>query len=300
MIEIYQIEKSFDKTKVINKLSCKIGKGSVYGLIGMNGSGKSTLFRMIMGIYYPEGGSIKIDGMETFSNEAIKKSMVFIPDDLFFFGGYTVLGMANYYASVYPKFDFEKLYNLCSGLQIDYKKQIQTFSKGMKRKVSIIMALSTNAEYFFFDETFDGLDAVARATVKKVMYEEVANKDATFIISSHNLRELEDICDQVGLLHDGGILFESDLNKLKTQMYKIQVAFKQETSVVESGFVLLNTKKAGSVFTYILKGEKEVINAYFNKLNPLVYDVLPLTLEEIFIYEMEVLGYDPRELTEIS
>ena len=296
MIEMNDVQKSFGKTRVINKLSCSISEGSVYGLIGMNGSGKSTLFRMIMGIYHVEGGSIKIDGVETADNEAAKQRLVFVPDDLFFFPGYNAQGMANYYASVYPLFDYERFYHLCSVLMIDRKKQIHTFSKGMKRKVAIILALSTGAEYYFFDETFDGLDPVARMTVKKVIYEEVASKNVTVIISSHNLRELEDICDQIGLLHDGGILLQSDLSFLKTKMFKIQVAFSKPLKEEEYPFTVMDKKQSGSVFTYIVRGDEDGILKFFNSKKPVVLDLLPLTLEEVFIHEMGVLGYDFKEI----
>jgi len=296
MIEMLQIQKSFEKANVINKLTCSISEGSVYGLIGINGSGKSTLFRMIMGIYQLEGGTIKIDGVEIKDNENLKQRMVFVPDDLFFFAGYNAQSMANYYASLYPLFDYEKFYYLCSTLMIDRKKQIHNFSKGMKRKVAIILALSTGADYYFFDETFDGLDPVARMNVKRAIYEEVEKKKATVIVSSHNLRELEDICDQVGLLHDGGILLHSDLNSLKNEMFKIQIAFKRPLKETKYPFTVMDVKQNGSVFTYIVRGDGDEILSYFNSKKPLLLDVLPLTLEEVFIHEMGVHGYDRKEI----
>ena len=291
MIELTQVRKAFGNVSVIQSLNCTIKEGSIYGLVGANGSGKSTLLRMIMGIYKADAGSIKINGVETFDREYVKEKMVFVPDELFFFDGYHALAMAQYYSAVYPQFDFELFYRLCDLLKIQYKQSIHTFSKGMKRKVAIVLALCTKVDYYFFDETFDGLDPVVRKVIHKLICEEVASRKATFIITSHNLRELEDICDQVGLLYQGGLLFERDIYTLKDTMSKIQVAFSKETEIVETNFKILHSSQMGSVYTYIVKGNREEIVSYFQELQPLVLDVLPLTLEEIFINEMEVLGY---------
>ncbi|MDD6467552.1 MAG: ABC transporter ATP-binding protein [Erysipelotrichaceae bacterium] len=291
MIEISQAKKSFGKNQVIQSLSCQIKEGSIYGLIGANGSGKSTLLRMIVGIYQLDNGSIKVAGIDTFDQLAIKSKMVFVPDELFFFEGYHALAMAQYYSHIYSTFDFERFYHLAEVLKLDVRKNLNTFSKGMKRKVAIILALSCKVDYYFFDETFDGLDPVVRKVVNQLICDEVAQRNATFIITSHNLRELEDICDQIGLLYQGGLLFESDLDSLKMNMSKIQVAFDHEIVLSELPFTILHHTKVGSVYSFIVKGNREEAIDYFKKQHPLILDVLPLTLEEVFIHEMEVLGY---------
>lgn len=296
MIEIHQVKKSFGKHQVIQSLNCQIKEGSIYGLIGANGSGKSTLLRMIVGIYQSDAGSIKVDGIETFDATAIKSKMVFVPDELFFFEGYHALAMAQYYSHVYATFDFEYFYQLANQLKLDVRKNLQTFSKGMKRKVAVILALACKVDYYFFDETFDGLDPVVRKVINQLICDEVAQRNATFIITSHNLRELEDICDQVGLLYQGGLLFESDLDSLKIKMSKIQVAFDHELLLEEAPFKVMHHSVVGSVHTFIIKGERDVAVSFFQMQRPLILDVLPLTLEEVFINEMEVLGYAFEDL----
>ena len=178
-------------------------------------------------------------------------------------------------------------------LKLDMNTKIQTFSKGMKRQCALICAISTNADYMFFDETFDGLDPVVRNLLKKIIAKQMEKKDTTIIMTSHNLRELEDICDNLGLLYKGGILFESDIDTLKTNMFKVQISLKEDfDKETFKDLEVMNFKKMGSVATIIVKGEREAAEEILKKLNPIILDFLPLTLEEMFIYEMEVLGYE--------
>jgi ABC-2 type transport system ATP-binding protein len=297
MIEIQNLTKRFDKDFVLEHLDCKIEKGSIYGLVGANGAGKSTLLRLIMGIYRQDNGVVLVDGVESYDNHLIKEKMVFVPDDLFFYPGYNLYDMAVFYQSIYKNFDIEYFKELCSLFRLDIKRRISSFSKGMKRQGALLLAIATNAEYLFFDETFDGLDPVIRNLVKKIICERVAQKGVTVILTSHNLRELEDTCDHLGLLYKGGILFESDVDSLKTKMFKVQISLPKDFD--ESDFKkldIMSFKKKGSVATIIIKGDKEDTKKNLEKKNPIILDFISLTLEEVFIYEMEVLGYEFESL----
>ena len=293
MIKISNLNKTYGKKKVLENLNCNIKTNSIYGLIGANGAGKSTLLRIINDVYRKDSGSIEIDGKEVENNEEIKQKLVFIPDDLYFFPSYTLKDMAKFYESLYKNFDMKYLEELAGILKLDLNSKLQNFSKGMKRQCALICAIATNADYMFFDETFDGLDPVIRNLIKKIIVKQMEKKETTIIMTSHNLRELEDICDNLGLLYKGGILFESDINSLKTNMFKVQISLKEEFDKDSfKELEIMSFKKTGSVATIIIKGDRESAEKYLNKLNPVILDFLPLTLEEVFIYEMEVLGYE--------
>ena len=293
MIKIDNLSKSYGKKKVLDNLKCLIKTNSIYGFVGANGTGKSTLLRIINDIFKADSGNIEIDGEIVNNNQEVKQKLVFVPDDLYFFPNYTLKDMANFYKSMYKKFDMEYLEKLASTLKLDMNSKIQNFSKGMKRQCAIICAICTNADYMFFDETFDGIDPVIRNLLKKIIAKQMDKKETTIIMTSHNLRELEDICDNLALLYKGGILFESDVNTLKTNMFKIQISLKEEfDKETFSNLDMLNFKKSGSVATIILKGEREKAEEQLKKMNPIILDFLPVTLEEMFIYEMEVLGYE--------
>lgn len=297
MIKIENLSKKYDKENVLENLNCTIKDGCIYGLVGANGSGKSTLLRLINGIFTPDKGIICVDGEDAFDNDTIKQDMVFVPDDLFFYPSYTLLDMAKFYQAMYKKFDMEYLKELAGILKLDMHTKINTFSKGMKRQCALICAISTNAKYMFFDETFDGLDPIIRSLVKKILAKKMEENNTTIVMTSHNLRELEDICDNLGLLYKGGILFESDTDKLKTTMFKVQISFKEDFSKDKfKSLDILNFKKSGSVATLIINDKKGNSKKILEKMNPLILDYLPLTLEEIFIYEMEALGYEFKEI----
>lgn len=293
MIEIRNLSKSYGKKKVLDKLNCNIKTGSIYGLIGANGAGKSTLLRIINDVFKRDEGTVLVDEEEVENNQDLKQTLVFVPDDLFFYPSYTLKDMGKFYSAMYKKFDMKYLEELAGILKLNMNEKIQNFSKGMKRQCALICALSTNAKYMFFDETFDGLDPVVRNLMKKIIAKQMEKNNTTIIMTSHNLRELEDICDNLGLLYKGGILFESDVDSLKTNIFKVQISLKEDFS--EKDFEKLNIlsfKKVGSVATIIVKGEKEESEEYLKSKNPIILDFLTLTLEEIFIYEMEVLGYE--------
>lgn len=291
MIEIKNLKKSFDGNNVLDNLNCKIPDNVIYGLVGANGSGKSTLLRCINSIYKADSGMLLVDGVSCYDNVKIKKEMVFIPDDLFFYPGYSLYDTAKYYQSFYENFDLEFVFDTARKLKLDINKSINDFSKGMRRQCAIICALATNAKYIFLDETFDGIDPVVRLFFKKLIAKQMAKKDTTIIMTSHNLRELEDICDNLGLINSHKIILESDVNELKTDMLKVQISFKEDFD--KDKFNKLNIlyyKKVGKVATLIISDAKNS-KKFLESLNPLILDYLPLTLEEIFIYQMEVLGY---------
>ena len=294
MIEIKNLSKSFNnKDYVLENLNCKINDKAIYGLVGANGAGKSTLLRLINSIYIPNEGTILIDNENAYDNESLKQEMVFIPDDLYFYPGYTLMDMALYYKSLYQKFDMKYVINTANTLKLNPNAKISSFSKGMKRQCALICALATNAKYLFFDETFDGLDPVVRKYFKKLLSEAMSKRDTTIIMTSHNLRELEDICDNLGLLYKGNILFESDIDSLKTNMFKVQISLKEDfDKKTFKKLKILSYKKVGSVATLIIDEEGRDSRKYLESLNPIILDYLPLTLEEVFIYQMEALGYE--------
>lgn len=297
MIEIKNISKSYGNTHVLSDLNANIQDGLIYGLVGANGSGKSTLLRIINGIYLPNQGEILIDGENPLNNVKVKQNIVFVPDDLFFYPSYTIFDMAKFYQAMYEKFDMTYLEKLAKVLKLDIHKKITNFSKGMKRQCALILAIATNAKYMFFDETFDGVDPVVRTVLKKILANHLEEKGSTIILTSHNLRELEDIADHLGLLHAGGILFEGEIDHIKTNMFKVQISLRKDfDKATFKELDLLSFKKQGSVATLIVRGEKDEVSKILEKMKPLILDYLPLTLEEIFIYEMEVLGYEFEEL----
>lgn len=293
MIKIDKLSKKYDKDYVLKDLSCTIKDNSIYGLVGANGSGKSTLLNTIMGVYDTDGGDIFVDGNRVYDNETIKQKMVYVQDDLFFYPSYTLLDTARYYASMYDDFDMEYLKELAKTFNLSLNKKISNFSKGMKRQCALICAICTNADYMFFDETFDGLDPVIRNTMKKILIKQMNKKNTTIVMTSHNLRELEDICDNLGLLYQGGILFESDVDTIKTNMFKVQISFEKNFDKEDfDDMDILSFKKQGSVAVLIIKDNDGKSKKKLEKMKPLILDYLPLTLEEVFIYEMEALGYE--------
>jgi ABC-2 type transport system ATP-binding protein len=297
MIKVDRVSKKYDNDFVLNNLSFNIKDNCIYGLVGANGAGKSTLLRIIMGIFDANMGSVTIDGEEVSHNVKLKQKMVFIPDDLFFYPGYTLIDMAKYYQSMYDEFDMDYLRELAKLLKLKENVKISNFSKGMKRQCALICAIATNADYMFFDETFDGLDPVIRNVMKKIIVKQMNKKKTTIVMTSHNLRELEDICDNLGLLYQGGILFESEIDTIKTNMYKVQISLKGDFDKDDfSDIDLLSYKKNGSVATLIIKDVDNTSKKKLAKKNPIILDYLNLTLEEIFIYEMEAMGYEFNKL----
>ncbi|MBR0081518.1 MAG: ABC transporter ATP-binding protein [Clostridia bacterium] len=292
MITVTNLTKKFDRFVALNNISCKIPEGCIYGLVGSNGAGKSTLLRLITGIYRPESGSVEIDGQNVFDNPAAKNRLVFIPDELFFLSRSNLLRMAKLYSALYDRFSYEKFHKLTELFRLNPKANIGTFSKGMRRQAATILALSCNSEYILFDETFDGLDPVMRNLLKDLLIADVRERNATVVIASHSLRELEDTCDQLALLHKGGIIFESEIGNLKTSLFKVQVAFSDEFDRSRfDGIELRSFSKHGSVASMIVRGDRAETEQKIRAMEPVLFEMLPLSLEEVFVYEMDALGY---------
>lgn len=292
MIKTKNIVKTFEGFTALTEMSCTINKGCIYGLVGSNGAGKSTFLRILTGVYKPDSGICMIDDEDIYENPKAKSRIFFIPDTLYFHSGTTLNKMASSYINIFPNFSYEKYEHLCELFKLSRTKSLSTFSKGMKRQAAIILALSTNPEYLFLDETFDGLDPVMRNLVKQIICEDVGERQATAIITSHSLRELEDVCDQLALLHKGGLVLESEINDLKTKQFKVQIAFKEEFTIEKfKDLDIIQFKKNGSVASFIVKGDKTTTYDLLHSMAPVLLDVLPLSLEEVFTYEMEALGY---------
>lgn len=292
MIHAENVTMRFGDFTALNKLTCTIPDSCIYGLIGSNGAGKSTFLRLISGVYRPESGEITVDGMPVWENPAAKAGIVYVPDDLYFLPQSNMNRMASYYKAIYPNFSYERFRNLTATFKLDPKANLNTFSKGMRRQAATILALSTLPKYLFFDETFDGLDPVMRNLVKQVIYNDVMERKTTTIITSHSLRELEDGCDQLALLHKGGIVFESDVQNLKTSLIKVQIGFREPFNKSKfEGIDMVSYTQVGSVASCIVRGDKDELAPRLAAMNPALLDFLPLSLEEVFIYEMEALGY---------
>lgn len=293
MIEVKEFTKRFGSTVALDHISCSVGSGSVFGLVGSNGAGKSTLLRSLAGIYAPDGGSLEIDGVAPFENSAVKSRMFFIPDYPYFLPQASLNDTASFYARLYPNWSRKRYEELCHVFPIDSKAKIGNMSKGMQRQAALIAALSTQPEYLLLDEIFDGLDPVMRQLLKKILSNNVSERGMTVVIASHNLRELEDLCDHVGLLHKGGVILERELDELKLGINKVQAVFKPMPEMnVFKDLDIVKSEIRGSLINFVIRGTKEEILSKINALNPVFVEILPLTLEEVFISEMEVAGYD--------
>lgn len=296
MIKAENLTKTFDDYKALNGISCTIEEGCIYGMVGSNGAGKSTFLRLITGIYKADEGTITIDGNNVFENAELKAQTAFVPDELYFLNHSSMDRMAKLYMSLYAGFSVERYEHLKGIFKLDGHKNLNTFSKGMKRQAATILALSCRPKYLFLDETFDGLDPVMRNLVKNIVCQDVVDRNATAILTSHSLRELEDTCDQLALLHKGGLVLESDISNLKTSLFKVQVAFTGEFAQTYgkemfSELDMLHYTKHGSVANIIVRGDRDEVIAAIRKMEPVILDILPLTLEEVFTYEMEAIGY---------
>ena len=292
MIKARKLSKRFGEVEALTNLNCNIPQGCIYGLVGANGAGKSTFLRLCNGIYQPDEGHISINGGEVFDNPSVKEHCVFVPDELYFLPQSNLNRMSLLYESMYPRFSNERFADLCAAFKLDRTRLLNTFSKGMRRQAATILALSAMTDYVFFDETFDGLDPVMRNLVKGMLYDDVLERGCTAVVTSHSLRELEDTCDQLALLYQGGIVFESDVQNLKTSLFKVQVAFAEEYDQTRfPDMDILSFVKQGSVANMIIRGDSAKSKSLIGAMNPLLLEILPLTLEEVFLYEMEALGY---------
>ncbi len=298
MIEINGVNKSFGELKALDNIIATIQEGSIFGLVGTNGAGKSTLLRILSGVLKADSGMALVDGENVYENPGAKAKICFLSDTAYFFPNATIQTMENYYAIVYPNFSRERFTDLVEKFGLSKKRKINSFSKGMKKQVSVLLGICTGTKYLLCDETFDGLDPVMRQAVKSIFAMELMNRQFTPVIASHSLRELKDICDHVGLLHQGGILLSKDLEDMKFHIHKVQCVIpdpaKEEELLTE--LHVLQHDKRGSLLTVVARGTRQEILMSIEDKKPIFSEVIPLTLEEIFISETEVAGYDVKNL----
>lgn len=305
MIELKNTVKKFDGFTALDEVDLRIEKGTAFGLLGSNGAGKSTILRLVSGIYSADSGEVLVDGENVYDNVDAKQKIFFINDETVQFGSFTLKKLKNYYKDFYPSFSEEIFESLRKKTGLPLDKKINTFSKGMKRQAIVIIGLACRTDYLLLDEAFDGLDPTMRIIVKKMLVDAMLDRQLTTIISSHNLKEINEVCDTAALLHNGKIVFSRDIDDIKGSIHKIQVVFNknEDGSVVnytgedfaQEGIEILHYEQSQSICFIIAKGDIDAIKASLLSKHPMLTEVIPLTLEEIFIYELEVLGYDSSD-----
>ena len=297
MIQVNNVTKTFEGFKALDGLNMHVPKGAIYGLVGPNGAGKSTIIRHLCGVYKQDSGQVLIDGQPVYENVALKTRFVCIPDEIFYFTQANTLDMKKFYKGLYPKFDdvlFEKIKDCFPN--IDLKKSVRSLSKGMQKQVAFMLSICCRAELMILDEPVDGLDPVMRRQIWSLLMADVAEHELTVLVSSHNLRELEDVCDHVGIMSEGRILIERSLDELQTSITKVQIAFEGDLPALPEGIEVLHRLSTGRVHTLIVRGEPSEAEKKLAALNPLLMDVLPLSLEEIFIYELGGENYAVKDI----
>lgn len=297
MIEIREVTKKYGKFTAVDKLSMTVDKGSVYGLVGYNGAGKTTLLKTVAGIYRADGGSVTVDGVDVFDSADVKRRMFYVPDDLYFNYNSSIEKMAKFYAGYYPKFSFETLDKLCGVFKLDKTARINSFSKGMQRQAAIILGMSTLPEILLLDESFDGLDPAKRSLMNNMLIEYAADRECSIIVSSHNLHELTDICDHIALINGKRIVLDCSVDDISASRCKFRVVFADEKSREDfADFDIKRFDKDGKIVTLSLGGDPEENEKKLNAMSPLLVEKYPLTLEEIFLEEMEDTDYDFKEI----
>ena len=297
MIEVKDVVKTFDGFRALDGVTMTVPRGAVYGLGGPNGAGKSTLIRHLTGIYRPDSGTIDIDGQPVYENPAVKARIAYIPDDVFYFPQATIPDMMRYYRGIYPKFDAERYQKLGEVFQLDPKRQIRRLSKGMQKQAAFWLAMCLRPDVLVLDEPVDGLDPVMRRQVWNLVLADVAENGTTVLISSHNLRELEDVCDHVGVMSRGKLLLEHSLSELQDYTVKLQLAFEgTELPALPQEIKVLHPAQTGRVHTLICRGSAEELEQQLAALHPIFIDAVPLSLEEIFIYDLGGEDYAIRDI----
>ena len=295
MIEVKNLVKTFDGFRALDGLTMTVPRGAVYGLVGPNGAGKSTLLRHLTGIYRPDSGTVTVDGKPVFENPAVKSRIAYIPDDVFYFRSASILDMAKFYAGTCPTFDWERYDKLKKAFDLDEKQPIRRFSKGMQKQAAFWLAMSLTPDVLVLDEPVDGLDPVMRRQVWSLVMADVADRGTTVLVSSHNLRELEDVCDHVGILDHGKLLLERSLSDLQENIVKVMIAL-PEGHALPQDLNILHDQATGRMHTLILRGDADALEAYLAAAQPQYMDVVPLTLEEIFIYELGGVDYEVKNI----
>ena len=295
MIEVRNVIKEFDGFRALDDMSMTVPTGAVYGLVGPNGAGKSTIIRHLTGIYRQDAGEITIDGTPVFENPEVKSRIAYIPDDIFYYANASIREMMDFYRSIYPHFDAERFKKLADVFGLDPKRQMRRLSKGMQKQAAFWIAVSLRPEILILDEPVDGLDPVMRRRIWSIIMADVAENGTTVLVSSHNLRELEDVCDSVGIMNKGKIMIERSLNELQENIVKIQLALPDGESLPE-GLDILHKSNTGRLQSLIMHGTQEEITEKLQSAHPLFIDAVPLTLEEIFIYELGGADYEVKDI----
>lgn len=295
MIEVKNVVKEFDGFRALDGMTMTVPKGSVYGLVGPNGAGKSTIIRHLTGIYRQDSGDILIDGEPVYENPQVKGRMAYIPDDIFYFANASIREMAQFYRSVYPQFDTERFNKLADIFKLDPKRQMRRLSKGMQKQAAFWAAISLKPEILILDEPVDGLDPVMSRQIWSIIMSDVAENGTTVLVSSHNLRELEDVCDHVGIMNHGKVMIERSLEDLQENIVKIQLALPDGGSLPE-GLDVLHASSTGRIHSLIMRGSAAELEEKLSVANPLFIDAIPLTLEEIFIYELGGTDYEVKDI----
>ncbi|MBE6861438.1 MAG: ABC transporter ATP-binding protein [Ruminococcus sp.] len=306
MIELIKTTKSFGSFTALDNVSLKIEKGTAFGLLGSNGAGKSTILRLISGIYRPEDGEVLVDGEKVYDNVKLKQKIFFINDETVQFAGFTLKKLRDYYKGYYPNFSNKLFESLRQKVNLPLDKKIGDFSKGMKRQAIVIIGLACRTDYLLLDEAFDGLDPTMRIIVKKMLVDAMLDRQLTTIISSHNLKEINEVCDTAALLHNGKIVFAREIDSVKSSVHKVQAVFPpnddgtpkdySREDIEQLGLDVLHFERSQSIYYIIAKGDEETLKSAFAPKKPMLLEIIPLSLEEIFIYELEVLGYDSSDI----
>ena len=295
MIEVKTLTKHFGDFTALDRLTMTVPTGTVYGLVGPNGAGKSTIIRHMTGIYRQDEGTLTVDGQPVFENPAMKSRIAYIPDDIFYFNTATIMDMAKFYAGVYPKFSWERFDALKEAFDLDLKRPMRRFSKGMQKQAAFWLCMAMRPEILILDEPVDGLDPVMRRQVWSIIMGDIAENGTTVLVSSHNLRELEDMCDHVGIMDHGKLLLERSLSDMQENICKVLIAL-PDGGLLPGGLEIVHQTATGHLLTLILRGQQEDITALLSGAGPLFMDVVPLTLEEIFIYELGGVDYEVKNI----
>ena len=298
MIKLENIHKTFGKYPAISDVSLNIEDSQVFGLVGTNGAGKSTLLRMISGVLRQDSGEITLDGRPVYNRPDVKQQIFFIPDDPYFFPNGNAADMCSYYRTAYLYFNPVLFEKMLGDFSLDPKRPVRNYSRGMKKQLAILCGICSGARYLLCDETFDGLDPVMRQAVKSIFADHMSRRGLTPVIASHNLRELEDICDHVGLLHKGGLILSRDLEDMRLGLQRIQCVFAKDDGEAQAlaGLEVLNSSTHGRLHMLTVRASREEVLSCFEKIDTVFFEILPLTLEEIFISETEVAGYDIKNI----
>lgn len=297
MLEAKQVVKTFEGFRALDSATLTVPRGSIYGLVGPNGAGKSTIIRHLTGVYRQDSGQVLLDGEKIYENTAVKQRIAAIPDDWYYFPQASIAETAKLYAGMYPTFNWDRYHRMREVFPLNEKQMIRRMSKGMQKQAAFWLTMSVMPEYLILDEPVDGLDPVMRRQVWQLLMDDVAAHGTTVLLSSHNLRELEDVCDHVGIMNKGQVLLERSLSDLQDSTVKLQVAYKTaEEPVLPAELQILHRAVTGRVYTYIVRGDREEICRRMQITEPILLEAVPLTLEEIFIYELGGVDYAPKEI----